>query len=71
MGGLEYKTMPSGTARFSGPCGLVEMTYDALVVVGAHRSGQIDKDEFEQLLADGVGDVPYVRPVAGSMKPIT
>ena len=57
------------------PAGIVELKHDALVVAGAHRSGKIDEDEFKQLLADGVGDVPH-RPAGrrldetGHIKPL-
>ena len=59
VGGLEYETNAVGYSEVLGsvPAGIVELKHDALVVPGAHRSGKIDEDEFEQLLADGVGNV--------------
>ena len=61
MGGLEYETNAVGHGEVLGsvPAGIVELKHDALAVAGAHRSRKIDEDELEQLLADGVGDVPH------------
>src|SRR6266446_60425 len=41
------------------PAGLVELKDDALAGPGPDRLGKIGKDEFEQFLAHGVGDVPH------------
>ena len=61
VGRLEYETNAVGHGEVLGsvPAGIVELKHDALVVPGAYRSGKIDEDEFEQLLADGVGNVPH------------
>lgn len=61
VGGLEHETDAVGNGQVLGPvpAGIVELEHDALVGSGADRFGKIGEDEFEQLLADGVGDVPH------------
>jgi hypothetical protein len=56
----------SSTNRQRCSAGWSSGLYDALVVAGAHRSGKIDEDEFEQLLADGVGLLDHL--VGGSQQ---
>lgn len=41
------------------PAGIVELKHDALVGPGTDRFGKIGENEFEQLLAHGVGDIPH------------
>jgi len=61
VGGLEHEADAVGNGQVHGPvpAGIVKLEYDALVGSGADRLGKIGEDEFEQLLADGVGDVPH------------
>ena len=41
------------------PAGIVQLQHDALFGAGAGRFGKVGKDELEQFLSDGVGDVPH------------
>ncbi len=61
VGGLEHEANAVGHGEVLRPvpAGIVELKHDALGGPGAHRFGKIDEDEFEHLLADGVGDVPH------------
>jgi len=40
------------------PASIIDLKHDAFVGPGADRFGKIGEDEFEHLLADGIGDVP-------------
>ena len=61
VSGLKHEADAVGNGKILGPvpAGIVELEHDALVGSGADRLGKIGEDEFEQLLADGVGDVPH------------
>jgi len=60
VGGLEDETDAIGHGQVlrAVPAGVVELKHDVLVGSRADRSGKIGENEFEHLLADGVGDVP-------------
>ena len=58
---LEYKADAVGNFEVLGPvpASVVQLKDDALFLPGAYRFGEIGEDMFEQLLIDGVGDVPH------------
>src|SRR5262245_52609807 len=51
--------MLSGMTRFSGPCQPALSSCSTMRFLAHGRFGKVGKDELEQFLADGVGDVPH------------
>ena len=61
VGGLKDEVNSIGDSQVlrAMPAGIVELQHDTLVGSGADQLGKVGENEFEHLLADGVGDVPH------------